>query len=82
MQSRMFEKLGGVCAGLAGLAGFAYSTAFVIYLHNGSRNAVYVDSIPLVLGGLVGVAAFVAVYGRVRGYDLANLVQAAGRARG
>jgi len=69
MQSRMFEKFGGVCAGLAGIAGFAYSTAFVIYLHNASRNAVYVDSILLVLGGLVGVAAFVAIYGRVRGTD-------------
>jgi hypothetical protein len=69
MQSRMFEKVGGVCAGLAGIAGFAYSTAFVIYLHDASRNAVYVDSILLVVGGLVGVAAFVAVYGRVRATD-------------
>jgi hypothetical protein len=69
MQTRMYEKFGGVCAGLAGIAGFAYSTAFVIYLHNASRNAVYVDSILLVLGGLVGVAAFVAVYGRVRSTD-------------
>ena len=65
----MFEKFGGVCAGLAGIAGFAYSTAFVIYLHNASRNAVYVDSILLVLGGLAGTAAFVAVYGRVRATD-------------
>jgi hypothetical protein len=65
----MFEKLGGVCAGLAGIAGFAYSTAFVIYLHDASRTAVYVDSILLVLGGLVATAAFVAVYGRVRGTD-------------
>ena len=69
MQSRMFEKFGGVCAGLAGIAGFAYSTAFVIYLHDASRKAVYVDSILLVLGGLLGTAAFVAIYGRVRATD-------------
>jgi hypothetical protein len=65
----MFERFGGVCAGLAGIAGFAYSTAFVIYLHDASPKAVYVDSILLVLGGLVGVAAFVAICGRVRETD-------------
>ncbi len=30
MQSRMFERFGGVCAVLAGLAGFGYSTAFYL----------------------------------------------------
>ena len=65
----MFEKFGGVCAGLAGIAGFAYSTAFVIYLHDASRGSAYVDDVLLVVGGLVATAAFVAVYGRVRAVD-------------
>jgi hypothetical protein len=69
MQSRLFEQVGGVCAGLAGLAGFGYSTAFVIYLHNASRGAAYVDDVLLVLGGLAATAAFVAVYGRLRATD-------------
>jgi len=65
----MFEKFGGVCAGLAGLAGFAYSTAFVIYLHDASRGAAYTDDVLLLVGGLLATAAFVAVYGRVRAAD-------------
>jgi hypothetical protein len=69
MQSRVFEKVSGVCAGLAGLAGLAYSTAFVIYLHDASRGAAYTDDILLLVGGLLATAAFVAVYGRVRAAD-------------
>jgi hypothetical protein len=67
--SGTFERFGGACAVLAGLAGFAYSTAFVIYLHDGSRGAVYADSILLLVGGLVSIVAFVAVYGRLRATD-------------
>lgn len=65
----MFEKFGGVCAGLAGIAGLAYSTAFVIYLHDASRGAAYTDDVLLLVGGLLATAAFVAVYGRVRAAD-------------
>jgi len=69
MQSRMFEQFGGVCAGLAGLAGFGYSAAFIVYLHDTSRKAAYVDDVLLLLGGLLAVGAFVAVYGRLRATD-------------
>jgi hypothetical protein len=65
----MFEKFGGVCAGLAGIAGFAYSTAFVIYLRDASRGSAYTDDVLLLVGGLLATAAFVAVYGRVRAAD-------------
>jgi hypothetical protein len=61
-----YDRFGGICAGLAGLAGFGYSAAFVVYLNNGSRDAQYVDTILLILGGLVSMAAFVALYGRLR----------------
>jgi hypothetical protein len=70
MVSRSFERFGGACAVLAGIAGFAYSTAFVIYLHNGARGAVYADSLLLMAGGLLSPAAFIAVYGRLRQTDV------------
>jgi len=69
MQSWVFERFGGVCAILAGIAGFGYSTAFVIYLHDASRRAAYVDDVLLLTGGLLSIAAFVAVYGRLRTAD-------------
>jgi hypothetical protein len=65
----MFEQFSGLCAGLAGLAGLGYSTAFVVYLHDGSRGAAYVDDVLLILGGLLATAAFVAIYGRLRATD-------------
>jgi len=67
--SRSFERFGGVCAALAGLAGFGYSTAFVVYLNDGARGAVYADSLLLMAGGLLSTAAFVALYGRLRAVD-------------
>jgi len=69
MPGGLFERFGGMCAVLAGIAGFGYSTAFVIYLHNASRRAAYVDDVLLLAGGLLSIAAFVAVYGRLRSTD-------------
>jgi len=78
--SRAYERFGGICAVLAGAAGLGYSTAFVVYLNNGSRGAQYVDSILLIAGGLLSTAAFIAVYGRLRetdaGFALLGLVLA------
>ena len=64
MEGRSFERFGAVCAALAGVAGFGYSTAFVIYLHNGARGAVYADSLLLIVGGLLSSVTFVALFGR------------------
>jgi hypothetical protein len=75
-----YDRFGGICAGLAGLAGFGYSTAFVIYLNDGSRDAVYVDTILLIFGGLVSMAAFVALYGRLRDTDAGFALLALGLA--
>jgi hypothetical protein len=80
MHSWAFERFGGVCAILAGIAGFGYSTAFVIYLHNASRDAAYVDDVLLLVGALLSIGAFVAVYGRLRlteeGFALVGLLLA------
>jgi hypothetical protein len=67
--SRMFERFGGACAVLAGVTGFGYSAAFVVYLEDGSRGAAYVDAVLLLAGGLLSAVAFLAVYGRVRRID-------------
>jgi hypothetical protein len=86
MEGRSFERFGAVCAALAGVAGFGYSTAFVVYLHNGARGAVYADSLLLIVGGLLSTVTFVALYGRVRktdeGFALVGLALAVAAAYG
>ena len=86
MEGRSFERFGAVCAALAGVAGFGYSTAFVIYLHNGARGAVYADSVLLIVGGLLSAVTFIALYGRLRktdeGFALLGLALALGAAYG
>jgi hypothetical protein len=69
MPGRGFVRFGGACGGLAGLAGLGYSAAFVVYLHNGSRGAQYADALLLVAGGLLSMAAFIAIYARLRGTE-------------
>jgi hypothetical protein len=56
MQSRMFEKLGGVCAGLAGIAGFAVAIASFLVLRGAPlpRALAYL--------GFVAAALLVSVY--------------------
>jgi hypothetical protein len=61
--SSTYERFAGLCAVLAGVFGFLYSVAFVI-LRSTSLSALF-----LVLAGLVGTAALVAVYARLRATD-------------
>jgi hypothetical protein len=58
-----YARFAGVCAVLAGAAGFLYSVAFVV-LRSAPLSAVF-----LLLGGLLGMAALVGVYGRLRTTD-------------
>ncbi len=53
----------------AGPVGFAYSLAFVVYLHDGSRGAAYADNLLLLGGGLLTTAALTALYERLRAVD-------------
>jgi hypothetical protein len=66
MQPQSFERFAAVCALVAALAGFGYSTAFVIYLDNTSRSAAYVSSILLAIGAVLSTAVFTGLYGRLR----------------
>jgi hypothetical protein len=69
IETGSFERFGGACALLAAVAGLAYSVSFVIYLHNGSRGAAYADAFLLLAGGLLSIAAFCALYPRLRAAD-------------
>jgi hypothetical protein len=60
-----YERFAGVCAILAGIAGFLYAVAFIL-LRNPLLSAVF-----LLLTGFLSTAALVAVYRRLRTTDAA-----------
>jgi hypothetical protein len=64
-RSAPFEGFAGRCAVLAGVAGFLYAVAFVVL------QSVLLSELFLMLGGLLSVAALVAVYERLRETDAA-----------
>jgi hypothetical protein len=64
-RSAPFEGFAGTCAVLAGVAGFLYAVAFVVL------QSVLLSELFLMLGGLLSVAALVAVYERLRETDAA-----------
>jgi hypothetical protein len=61
--STAYERFAATCAVLAGVAGFLYSVAFVV-LRSDVLGALF-----LLLAGLLGAAALVAVYERLRTTD-------------
>ncbi len=65
LRSASFERFAGVCAVLAGIAGFLYAVAFIV-LQNDLLSGLF-----LMLFGLSSTAAFVAVYGLLRETDAA-----------
>jgi len=64
-----FDRFAGACALLAAPAGIGYSTAFIVYLHDGSRGAAYADDLLLLIGGLLSTVVFTGLYERLRGID-------------
>lgn len=69
IETGSFERFAGACALLAAAAGLAYSISFVVYLHNGSRAAAYGDALLLLAGGVLSIAVFCALYGRLRAVE-------------
>jgi hypothetical protein len=61
--STAFERFAGLCAILAGIVGFLYSIAFIVLRNN------LLSGLFLMLGGLLGTAALLAVYHRLRETD-------------
>jgi hypothetical protein len=64
-----YTRLGAAAAVAAGLLGFGYSASFSLYLHDPSRSGAYANAVLLLAGGLLGSAAFTAVYERLRVTD-------------
>lgn len=86
-RSPLFERFSGACAIAAGVAGLAYSAAFVALLKDvGGREMVGLSSLFLLNGGLLAAAAAVGLYGRLRetdpGFALLALVLALAGALG
>ncbi len=67
--SRTFERFGGLCAVLAGIAGFLYSVSFVVLARAAPGAGELLSSLLLLLGGLLSTAVFVALFGRLRETD-------------
>ena len=61
--SSTYERFAGACAVLTGVVGFGYAVAFVI-LRSTTFSALF-----LMLGGLLGAAALVAIYARLKETD-------------
>jgi len=66
MKSISFERFGGLCAILTGIAGFLYSVAFIIISRNAPALGDLLSALFLMLGGLLATAALVGVYNRLR----------------
>jgi len=67
-----FERFGGLCAIIAGVAGFVYSLAFVVLARPNTSTAemgVLIYSLAQLIGGLATTAVLVVLYDRLREVD-------------
>ena len=64
-----FEKFAGLCAILAGVAGFLYSAAFIVIARTAPNTGALLSAFCLTLGGLLSTAALSGLYRRVRDVD-------------
>ncbi|MGQ0670636.1 MAG: hypothetical protein ACT4PO_13345 [Actinomycetota bacterium] len=71
MISRSFERFAGALAIAIGVGGLGYAVAFVFALRSTPRSADYASALFLLLGGVLGTAVLVALYGRLRDTDRA-----------
>jgi hypothetical protein len=66
MKTNPFERFGGLCAFIAGLGGLGYSVSFVIISQSAPDVSNVLSPLFLMLGGLLGSAAMLALYQRLR----------------
>ncbi len=66
MKSKAYEQFAGLCAILAGLAGFLYSIAFVVISRSAPLPGGLLSGLFLLLSGLLAGAALLGVYRRLR----------------
>jgi len=67
--SNDFQRLGGLCAILAGIFGFLYSAAFIVVARSNPQLGNLLASLFLLLGGLSTTAAVIALFQRVQTAD-------------
>ncbi|HKX20020.1 MAG TPA: hypothetical protein VJT33_18610 [bacterium] len=61
------QSVGGLCAVLAGIAGFLYAAAFLIVARISPEAGRFWSALFLMLGGLLSTGALTALYERLRG---------------
>ena len=66
MREASFDSLGGLCAILAGSAGFLYAVSFLIVARASPDAGLLWSAVFLTLGGVLSTGALTAVYERVR----------------
>jgi hypothetical protein len=68
MLSRTFERFAGECAIVAGIGGFLYGIAFIfLYVRGLAPNlGALLSGLLLMIGALLAIAAYTALYGRLR----------------
>ena len=66
MKSTAFERFAGLCAILAGVAGFLYSVSFIVIAQRAPTLGGLLSPLFLVLSGLLAAGALVGVYQRVQ----------------
>jgi len=66
MRQASFGRLGGLCAILAGSAGFLYAVSFLVVARASPEAGLVWSAVFLTLGGLLSTGALVAVYERLR----------------
>jgi hypothetical protein len=66
MKTTAFERFAGVCAILAGIAGFLYSVSFIVLARSAPAAAGLLVPLFLTLSGLLAAGALVGLYQRVQ----------------
>ena len=66
MTTTAFQKFAGLCAILAGIAGFLYSLAFIVIARAAPDTGVLLSALFLAVGGLLSLTALSGLYLRVR----------------
>jgi hypothetical protein len=69
MKTAAFEQFAGICAILAGIAGFLYSLAFIVLAHNTPNTGALLSALFLTLGGLLSTTALCGLYRCAREVD-------------
>jgi hypothetical protein len=71
MKTTSFERFAGLCAILAGIAGFLYSLAFIVIARSAPSLGGLLSALFLMLGGLLSTAAWAGLYTWLKETDAA-----------